>query len=153
MFHLRPEIKLDPRKRWALSDRIFFGYGACHILAGVFLLKSENRSYWAEKIEPSDGMNGNHIYVTDGLRIFDHRGILSKEKALLFHKRKWALREPGWDASIKVVDFDLLDTRELNKRKMKGPNQYLHNPIPRAVSFIEKYGRQIDLPINHEKIA
>jgi hypothetical protein len=37
MYILKPGIKRDPERRWALPDRIFFGHGACHILAGVYL--------------------------------------------------------------------------------------------------------------------
>lgn len=36
------------------------------------------------------------------------------------------------------VNFDLLDTLELNLRKMLGPDQYLHDPIPRAQTFIRR---------------
>ncbi len=35
MYVLKRGIKKDPERRWALPDRIFFGYGACHILAGT----------------------------------------------------------------------------------------------------------------------
>ncbi|WP_245511356.1 MULTISPECIES: hypothetical protein [unclassified Mesorhizobium] len=37
MYVLKHGIKKNPEKFWALPDRIFFGYGACHILAGTFL--------------------------------------------------------------------------------------------------------------------
>ena len=37
MYVLKRGVKKDPQRRWNLPDRIFFGYGACHILAGAFL--------------------------------------------------------------------------------------------------------------------
>ncbi|WP_246707300.1 hypothetical protein [Mesorhizobium sp. NZP2077] len=37
MYVLKHGIKKNPEKFWALPDRIFFGYGACPILAGTFL--------------------------------------------------------------------------------------------------------------------
>lgn len=37
LYTLKPGIKKDPVRRWALPDRVFFGNGACAILAGVFL--------------------------------------------------------------------------------------------------------------------
>ncbi|CCV05171.1 conserved hypothetical protein [Mesorhizobium metallidurans STM 2683] len=47
--------------------------------------------------------------------------------------------EKRWvGCTIERVDFDLLDTAELNQRKMLGPNQYLYDPIPRARRFIDR---------------
>lgn len=54
------------------------------------------------------------------------------------HKRGWASRNPGWHCTIATVDFDLLDTVELNRRKMLGPDQYLHDPVPRARRFLRR---------------
>lgn len=39
------------------------------------------------------------------------------------------------------VEFNLLDTEQLNERGMRGPNQYLNDPIPRAEKFILKLVR------------
>lgn len=50
-FHaLKPGIKQDAVRRWALPDHIFFGYGACHILAGTFLADPPLPGFYAEKI-------------------------------------------------------------------------------------------------------
>jgi hypothetical protein len=63
---------------------------------------------------------------------------------MLDHYMKgWSDRYAGWDCTLETVDFDLLNTVALNKRKMQGPDQYLHNAIPRARRFIER--------IDHEK--
>jgi len=32
----------------------------------------------------------------------------------------------------------LLDTADLNRNKMLGPDQYLHDPVPRAERFIAR---------------
>src|SRR5204863_8719252 len=45
MYVLKHGIKKNPEKRWALPDRIFFGHGACAILAGA----------------------GNHIYAASSV--------------------------------------------------------------------------------------
>ena len=140
MYFLKPGVKEDPVRRWNLPDRIFFGHGACHILAGVFLARFGSDAHWAEWVTPHNGLEGAHVYVTDGDRAFDYHGSPTRGALLAHHKKKWRSRLPGWDADVRAVDFDLLSTPALNERRMRGPDQYLHDPIPRAVRFIERSG-------------
>lgn len=139
MYFLKPGVKQDPVKRWNLPDRIFFGHGACHILAGVYLATFEPEDFWAEWIQPSGGLSGSHIYLTDGSKAFDYHGFSTREALLSHHRKKWLTRFENWSAKITTVDFDLLSTHALNERRMRGPDQYLHDPIPRAVRFIDNY--------------
>ena len=69
--------------RWALPDRIFFGYGACHILAGTFLKHPPLEGFFAERIIPAENFSGNHVYVTNGTITFDHHGYSSRERCSL----------------------------------------------------------------------
>jgi len=82
MYKMKPGIKGDPERRWALPDKVFFGNGACHILAGVFLNKPPLPGFYAERIIPGEGFAGNHIYVTDGRIAFDYHGYSSRLKLL-----------------------------------------------------------------------
>ena len=145
MYVLNPGIKRDPEKRWALPDRIFFGHGACHILAGTYLAHPPLAGFHAERIIPNDGFAGNHVYLTDGEIAFDYHGYSARKHLLEHHRRGWSNRHAEWDFVIEKVDFDLLCTTELNRRKMLGPDQYLFDPIPRARRFIEM--------INHREAA
>ncbi|MBN9219085.1 MAG: hypothetical protein J0I79_14120 [Mesorhizobium sp.] len=145
MYILKHGIKKNPERRWALPDRIFFGHGACAILAGTFLRHAPLEGFHAERILPAEGFAGNHIYVTDGLIAFDYHGYSGRERLLLHHEKGWAGHSAGWHCTIEKVDFDLLDTTELNRRKMLGPDQYLHDPIPRACRFLER--------VNHVEAA
>jgi hypothetical protein len=138
VYVLKRGIKKDPQRRWNLPDRIFFGYGACHILAGAFLERPPLAGFHAERIIPGEGFWGNHIYVTDGAIAFDYHGYSSRERLLEHHRKGWSGLHKGWNCTIEHVDFHLLDTDELNQRKMLGPDQYLHNPVPRARRFIER---------------
>jgi hypothetical protein len=145
MYVLKPGIKKHPEKRWALPDRIFFGRGACAILAGVFLESPPSQlpgSFFAERIVPSEGFAGNHVYVTDGVLAFDYRGYCCRDRLLAHHRKGWVRHSPGWDCRIEAVDFDLLDTTALNARRMLGPDQYLHDPMPRARRFIAGKARR-----------
>ena len=137
MYNMKPGVKADPIRRWALPDRVFFGHGACAILAGVFLRQPPIPGLYAERIIPAAGFAGNHIYVTDGVIAFDYHGYSARSNLLNHHKTGWAGHYArDWSCVIERVDFDLLRTAELNKRKMLGPDQYLHDPITRAVAFI-----------------
>jgi len=138
MYILKPGVKRDPQRRWALPDRIFFGHGACHILAGVYLRRPPLPGFHAERIIPRDGRPGNHLYVTDGQVAFDYHGYSTRDRLLAHHWRCWSRQHDGWGGDIEQVDFDLLDTVELNRHKMLGPDQYLHDPVPRAQRFIDR---------------
>ncbi|MDP9836148.1 hypothetical protein J2T09_000890 [Neorhizobium huautlense] len=138
MYILKRGIKKNPEKRWALPDRIFFGHGACALLAGTFLRLPPLPGFHAERIIPAEDFAGGHAYVTDGVIVFDYHGYSLRERLLAHHAKGWSKRYPGWSCSIETVDFDLLDTAELNSRKMLGPDQYLHDAIPRAQAFIDK---------------
>ncbi|MGX5845668.1 hypothetical protein ACWGTO_01175 [Mesorhizobium sp. PL10] len=136
MYVLKHGIKKNPEKRWALPDRIFFGYGACAFLAGTFLEHPPLEGFYGERILPGDGFSGN--YVTNGVIAFDYHGYSARGRLLKHHERGWASRSPGWHCAITEVDFDLLDTVELNRRKILGPDQYLHDPVPRARRFLRR---------------
>jgi hypothetical protein len=142
MYILKHGIKKDAMRRWALPDRIFFGYGACAILAGTFLRYPPFEGFHAERIIPAEEFAGAHAYVTDGSIAFDYHGYSSRDRLLAHHEKGWAKRSPGWQCMIEIVDFDLLDTIELNRRKMLGPDQYLHDPIARARQFIRRIGHE-----------
>lgn len=142
MYVLAPEKKRHPERRWLLPDRIFFGHGACHILAGVYLQLEPLPGFFAEKITPADGFFGNHIYVTDGRIAFDYHGYSARDRLLAHVWKAWSDRCPGWAATVERVDYDLLDTVALNARKMLGPDQYYGDPRPRARRFIARRNHQ-----------
>lgn len=133
MFRLDPQVKQDPVRRWALSDRIFFGHGACHILAGVYLAAPPLAGFWAERIRPLEGFRGSHFYVTDGSVAFDHRGYLGRARLLSHHAKGWrSVSPPGWAAAVERVEFDLLDRAAMNAIKHRGPQEYHGDVLARA---------------------
>ena len=139
MYRAKPGIKKDHVRRWALPDRIFFGHGACHILAGVYLGEAPLPGFHAERIIPDTEFAGGHMYVTDGVVAFDYHGYSLRQRLLDHHRRSWTRDHPSWDCSIERVDFPILGADALNSRKMLGPGQYLENPIPRASAFIARF--------------
>ncbi|MBE1284364.1 MAG: hypothetical protein GJ676_13715 [Rhodobacteraceae bacterium] len=140
MYRLKPGIKRDPIRRWALPDRIFFGFGACAILAGVYLRRAPLPGFYAERIIPGDGFAGSHVYVTDGEMAFDFHGYSRRSRLLNHHCTAWAGEyDRGWSHRLERVTFDLLDTQALNAHKMLGPDQYYGDPIPRAQAFLDRF--------------
>jgi hypothetical protein len=140
MYRLKPCIKENPQRRWQLPDRIFFGHGACHILAGVYLETAPLTGFYAERIVPNEGYAGNHIFVTDGVIAFDFHGYSCRRNLLLHHASGWSrVSGPGWHCRLEKVGFDLLQPLDLNARKMLGPHQYLKDPRPRARSFLDRF--------------
>lgn len=137
MFRPRPGTKQDLVRRWTLPDRAFFAHGACHILAGVYLRDPPLPGFRAERIVPDTPYSGNHIYLTDGTLCFDYRGYTERSRLLRWFAAHQIRLAPQWSGTIEAVRFDLLDTAALNARKMRGPCQYLHDPVPRARAFIK----------------
>jgi len=131
-----PGIKKHPERRWKQPDRCFFGFGACHILAGVFLNDIASDRFYGEWITPLDDFTGTHVIATNGTVSFDFYGYTCRKRLLARYWRRFQSRYPGWDAKVVKVEFDLLDTEELNARKHLGPDQYFGDPIPRARQFI-----------------
>ncbi|NIZ62070.1 hypothetical protein DL239_13895 [Sedimentitalea sp. CY04] len=138
MYTLRPGTKKNPVRRWSLPDRIFFGYGACAILAGTYLRDPPLPGFYAERIVPVGDMPGNHTYVTNGVIAFDYHGYSVRQNILIHHKKCWAGEHRGWSYDLETVEFDLLSTQDLNAHRMLGPDQYLHDPIQRAQTFISR---------------
>lgn len=131
-----PGIKQNPEKRWNQPDRIFFGFGACHILAGVFLEDAPVDGFYGEWIVPVEGFSGTHMFVSNGQASFDFHGYSSRERLLARYWKGHQGRYQGWNATVVRIDFPLLDTGELNARKHLGPDQYFGDPIVRARQFI-----------------
>lgn len=101
--------------------------------------------FYAERIIPGEGFWGSHVYGTNGTIAFDYHGYSARHRLLDHHMQGWSGRYQGWNAVVEKVDFPLLDSTALNARKMTGPDQYIHDPLPRAERFIAR--------VDHAKAA
>lgn len=137
MYKLAPWKKQDPVARWNLPDRIFFGHGACHILAGVFLQQNIQASFKAFWIKPKEH-SGNHVFVSDAEIAFDYHGYSVLDRLKQHHRKVWQQQYPTWEAGVVLVNFDLLDTRALNQRNMRGPDQYQGDAVLRAKNYLAR---------------
>ncbi len=135
--------KRDQVMRWALSDRVFFACGACHILAYAFLDKYDHQTAQALWLKPDAGFTGNHIVVDGPGWIFDYHGYSDRERYLAHTHRKANHWWPGWQASLIVLPQDALIS-EAKSRTYEGlwlrePEQFLHDALPRARSYLNRF--------------
>jgi hypothetical protein len=138
--------KRDPVKQWALPDRVFFACGACHILAAAFLDAHPDEGFSPRWIRPVEGHPGHHIVAVreDGLA-FDYHGY-SKWTNLFTHMtrraRQWS---PGWTATVVAVPVDVLLAGERSRGFeglwLKGPGDFLLDPMPRACEYLRRFGQ------------
>lgn len=144
MYAPKPGTKQDPVRRWNLPDRAFFGHGACHMLAYVFLERFPSAGFYALWIKPGLGYHGNHVFVTDGIIAFDYHGYCGLDRLVSHHIGKYSRQYPGWNAEICRVDGDLSKPQEMAEVGMhvRGASDYHHDALPRARDFLNKYDDQ-----------
>ena len=143
MVFVSSEIKKDPRKRWQLSDELFFSNGACHILAYTFLEKYPDQGFKAVWIRPLMGYLGNHIYVANREITFDYTGFQNRSNFSNFYKKKMRKVFYQWDCEEIELPKDVLIS-EKKSRKYDGlwlrePKDFFDDPIPRAKEYLIKY--------------
>ena len=143
MYRISGKIKRDPERRWALPDRIFFACGACHILAFAFLERFDDARLRALWLKPAPGFTGNHIVVDGGGWVFDFHGYSRRDAFLAHHRRKAGRWWPGWRATSIELPRDVLvsEVRSMSYEglRLREPGQFLHDPLPRAHAFIDRF--------------
>ena len=147
MYRVEPHKKTDPVARWSLPDRVFFACGACHVLAYAFL---ERYGFDAGKptwIKPGPGLTGNHVFIAYNEHVFDYHGH-SKQTAFMAHLHRKAERWwPGWNASLVELPPDALiseaKSRTFDGLWLREPGQFLHNALPRARAYLDRFGPPI----------
>ena len=143
MYVLKPGIKGNLARQWALPDRVFFASGACHILAYAFLERYPTAGFAPMWIKPARGFTGNHIVAVRGDQAFDYHGF-SSWQALLDHTRIKANRWwPGWSAGVIELPVHVLvseaRSREIEGLWLREPGQFLQNALPRARAFLDRH--------------
>ena len=144
MFFPKINVKNDPAGRWHRPDRHFFANGACQVLAFAFLERYPDLGFHARWIKPAAGFTGNHIYVTDGINAFDYHGLTTEQRLLALGFKRGRRFFPGWDATLVDLPADVL-VSEQRSRQIEGlwlrePKQFLHDALPRARNFLDRFG-------------
>lgn len=143
MYVIDRSVKQDPRRRWALPDRVFFACGACHILAYAFLEKFPSSGFEPVWIKPADGHTGNHIVAVNGTTAFDYHGYSDWEKFLAHTNRKADRWWPGWRAELVELPKQVLVSEQMSRQYdglwLREPRQFLHDALPRARRFVGRF--------------
>ena len=141
MFIPKSGTKQDPVRRWRLSERAFFGHGACHILAHEFLERFPDSGFNAIWIRPAEGHRGSHVFVANGVMAFDYRGYLAESRLIAYYWKRFENAYAGWAAELINVKGDLSSPVEMKKIGMqtRGPDEFLHNATLRAQSYLKIY--------------
>jgi hypothetical protein len=143
MFFPKVNVKDDPVRRWHRPDRQFFANGACQVLAYAFLQRYAELGFHARWIKPTPGYIGHHIFVTDGRNAFDYHGLTTEAKLLSLSFRRARRFFPGWDATLVDLPTDVLiseaRSREIEGLWLREPKQFLHDALPRARAFLDRF--------------
>jgi hypothetical protein len=144
MFFPKTDVKNDPVRRWHRPDRQFFANGACQVLAYAFLQRYPDLGFHARWIKPAAGYSGNHIFVTDGLNAFDYHGLTTEQRLLSLGFRRARRFFPGWEATLVDLPAEILVSEQLSRQIeglwLREPKQFLHDAMPRARAFLDKFG-------------
>lgn len=141
MYVIDPDVKRDPVRRWALPDRVFFAAGACHILAHA--VATTWKGYIPIWIRPRPGFTGNHIVMKHDLRAFDYHGHTCLN-TLLNHTIQKARRWwPRWACDLVPLPVPALTdpsySADFEGLHLRPPQDFLHDPIPRAARFLSRF--------------
>ncbi|MDJ0897105.1 MAG: hypothetical protein QNJ92_18310 [Alphaproteobacteria bacterium] len=141
--------KQDKHIRWALPDRVFFACGACHILAHAFLERYGTPEMRVEWLKPDPGQIGNHIFVAADGWAFDYHGYSDRELFLDHTFKRARQRWEGWGATLIELPRDVL-LSEAKSRTYQGlwlrePKQFLHDALPRARAYLDRFPAPYDV--------
>ena len=145
MYLLRPGIKEDPVRRWALPDRAFFAAGACHVLAQAFLDRFPGAGFRPIWVRPRAGFTGNHVFVTNGDLAFDYHGYVHPDRLVAHHTKRARRLFRAWEADLVPVTVSLVNREAARAIGMdiREPAQFLHDALPRAQSYLDRFDHRI----------
>jgi hypothetical protein len=136
-----PAEKADLEGSWRRSDEDFFGAGACHVLASVFLDLHPSSGYRTLLIVPSVGHRGRHVVVASTELVFDFNGYTPRSFYFAELLRLHREREPDWTASLVEVELEVdpAGWEFCLKYAHRHPTQFFRDPLPRARAFIRRH--------------
>ena len=148
--------KDDPIRRWALPDRVFFACGACHILAHAFLERHGTPAMKALWFKPAAGFTGNHIVVASDEWIFDYHGYADRARYMEHVHRKANRWWPGWRVTVIELPQEVLVSESRSRTYdglwLREPRQFLHDALPRARAFLDRFPAPI-APVSRRSAA
>jgi hypothetical protein len=143
VFRIDKAVKRDPKQRWGLSERVFFACGACHILAYAFVTRYPDAGFSPIWIKPAPSYTGNHIVAVRDDIAFDYHGYTAWSRLVDHYRIKARRWWPGWHCKLVDLPREVLiseaKSREYEGLWLREPNQFLHDAIPRAEAFLDRF--------------
>ena len=138
--------KTDQAMRWALPDRVFFAYGACHVLAHAFLERHGDHDTQGLWLKPATGFTGNHIVVGKALWMFDYHGYSDRESFLSHTVTKARRCWPGWNATLIPLPRDVSEARSrlYNGLWLRESHQFLLDALSSAYGYLARFRHRPD---------
>jgi len=133
------EQKHDLIRSWHRPDRPFFAAGACHVLAAAFLEAYPHAGFQPFLILPNPGLRGSHVFVSDGKTAFDYHGFSELDYFLDHFFTKIRRFFPHWCGEVIQLKESPISTSFCEKHNSRLPSQYLHDPLPRAFSYLARF--------------
>ncbi|MEV5768486.1 hypothetical protein AB0L34_28495 [Micromonospora sp. NPDC052213] len=122
----------DQRVAWERTDQAFFAAGACHILAWVCRESYPDRSIEIAAVRLAGDGQVFHTYAIWDHWAFDHSGW-NPEPQLLVANEDFE----GHPLERVKITASLAEFCETYHHRM--PNQYWHDPLPRARDYVGRY--------------
>jgi hypothetical protein len=133
------EQKHDLIRSWHRPDRPFFAAGACHILAAAFLEAYPHASFHPFLILPNPGLRGSHVFVSNGKTAFDYHGFSRHDQYLSHYFTKICRFFPLWNGEVIRLKESPVGASFCRAYNCRLPSQYLHDPLPRAFSYLARF--------------
>lgn len=136
MLFRTPRQKADLEWSWFRGDRAFFAAGACHVLAREFLLTPGGRNFHPIVIMPAPGFRGGHVFVSNGVTVFDYHGYSEHERFVTHYLRKITRLFPGWRGAVLDITDTFWTDAWFTDTSHRRPEQFHRDPTERARRFI-----------------
>ncbi len=133
------EQEADLKASFYRPDRPFFAAGACHVLAGAFLDSTPRVGWNATLIKPHAGFKGMHMFVRNQRYPFDCHGFTPLNRFIDHYFSKMHRWFPGWSADLVDLNSSPIGEEFCTKYQRRMPEQFLENPISRAVNYVQRF--------------
>jgi hypothetical protein len=126
------------RADWERPDHVFFMWGACHVLAHVFLELYPQSGFQAFVIYPAEGLLGKHVFVCRDQLAFDARGYRPRQKLIADFVQLQRTRSPGWEARLTEIPPPVVTAAFCRRYRHLNFHEFFADPRDRARDYLAR---------------
>jgi hypothetical protein len=90
-------------------------------------------------IIPGSGYRGGHVFVSNGVTVFDYHGYSDHHRFVAHHFAKLSRIFEGWTGRMEDISDAFWTDAWFLEHCYRRPEQFLHDPCARARSFISRF--------------